>query len=273
MINYSFFPADARLSEYIFSYGMMEVNDDLTSPLLSPPNGLTGFVIRTTLSKSDVVAKDFEGNLIAFQPSYVIGQTSYPITGYVIGSLKCFFVFFQPLGLYQLFGTKMSDLTNKSIDLFDFLGQETAQNLIEKLFVNDSIESQTTVMNHFFLNQKNIYNDCLVLKKALELIRVKQGNVTVKEIEETCKINRRSLERYFQDKIGLTPKIYIQVYRFKCTMNYLQQNPQTTWSELSNELAFFDQAHMIRYFKKYIKVSPNNMVSLDVDFMNYFLRH
>jgi hypothetical protein len=112
----------------------------------------------------------------------VIGQTSYPITGYVVGSLKCFFVFFQPLGLYQLFGTKMSDLTNKSLDLFDFLGQETAQNLIEKLLVNDSIENQTTVMNDFFLNQKNIYNDCLVLKKALELIHAKKGEVTVKEI-------------------------------------------------------------------------------------------
>lgn len=273
MINYSFFPADARLSEYIFSYGMMEVKDDLTSPLLSPPNGLTGFVIRTTQSKSDVVAKDFEGKPIAFQPSYVIGQTSYPITGYVVGSLKCFFVFFQPLGLYQLFGTKMSDLTNKSVDLFDFLGQEMTQNLVGKLLAKDCIENQITVINDFFLNQKNIYNDCLVLKKALELIHSTQGNVSVKMIEETCKINRRSLERYFHDKIGLTPKIYIQVYRFKCAMNYLQQNPQTTWTELSNKLAFFDQAHMIRYFKKYIKVSANNMVSLDVDFMNYFLRH
>lgn len=100
-----------------------------------------------------------------------------------------------------------------------------------------------------------------------------QGNISVKKISEIAKINRRSLERQFQDKIGLTPKVFAQVYRFKCTMNFLEQNPGITWTELSNSIDYFDQAHMIRYFKKYIKVSPNNLATIDLDVINYLLHH
>ncbi|MBC7628435.1 DUF6597 domain-containing transcriptional factor, partial [Ferruginibacter sp.] len=121
MIQYTFFPTDARLSEYLFSYGTMEIPADTTSPLLSPPNGLTGFLIRVKEDKNAlVVGKDFEGKPIAHQPNYVIGQTTSPITGHGVGHITFLVVFFQPLGMYQLFGCNMASLTNKSVDLTDF---------------------------------------------------------------------------------------------------------------------------------------------------------
>ena len=274
MIQYSFFPADNRLSEYIFSYGLMEIAEGLTVPLLSPPNGLSGFLIRIKSDKNgEVIGKDIEGNPIAYQPSYVIGQTTFPITGYAKGQLSFLVVFFQPLGLNQLFGCNMQPLANKSVDLMVFLGATKAQQLVDELKTKNSIAAQLDILNDFFLQQIPANEDTVILKKSLELIQQAKGNITIKKIEDSLSINRRTLERQFQQKIGISPKVYAQVLRFKFAMNYLEANPTATWTELTYNSGFFDQAHMIRYFKEYLKVSPNNLVQLDVNFINYLLKH
>ena len=270
MITYSFYPTDPRLSDYIFSYGIMEIDGDYNQ-LVSVPNGYANFLITIKQDHADLKTTGINNIPIEHLNAFVIGQTTRPISGHMYGMLKYLIVFFEPLGLYQLFGCKMSDLTDKSENIFDFLGQEAAQSLIDKLLADDAIESQVAVLNDFFLQKAPIFNDCLMLKKALKLIHAANGNISVKALEAACKINCRSLERYFKHKIGLTPKAYAQLYRFKYAMNYLKQNPQITWAELSSNSHYFDQAHMIRHFKKYVHVTPENLVTLDIDFINYFL--
>ncbi len=273
MIQYSFFPTDTRLSEYIYSYGMIEVPKGNTEPLMSPPNGLTGFLIRV---KSDedarLVATIDNDNPIGHQPSYVIGQITYPIHGYAVGLLTFLVVFFQPLGMYQLFGGNMNRLANKSVDLFDFLGDEKAAELMQKLQAKDDTDSRVDILNKFFLQQK-VTDNCDNEKKVLDIIHKAQGNIRIKEMEEALSISRRTLERYFKEKIGISPKVYAQIFRFKCAMQYLEANPNTTWTELTYGNGFFDQSHMIRYFKEYLKVSPNNLVNVDMNLVSYLLRN
>ncbi len=273
MIQYTFFPTDTRLSEYIFSYGMIEVPQGNTEPLMSPPNGLTGFLIRI---KSDADARleatINNNNPIGHQPSYVIGQITYPINGFATGPLTFMVVFFQPLGMYQLFGGNMNRLANTSMDLFDFLGKEKAAALMKELLATDDTNYQVDVLNNFFLQQKVIDN-CDNEKKVLQIIHEAQGNITIKKIEKSLSISRRTLERYFQEKIGISPKVYAQIFRFKSAVQYLEANPSTTWAELTYDNGFFDQSHMIRYFKEYLQVSPNNLVKVDMNLVNYLLRN
>ncbi len=183
MIQYSFYPADKGLNDFIFSYGVMELAAGLTAPLVSPPNGLTGFLIRVKSDETALVnGKDFEGNPIAYQPNYAIGQTTHPISGYATGQITLLVVFFQPLGMYQLFGYNMAALCNKSVDLVQLLGHATGNALVQELRMADSIENQTAILNRFFLQQKPIDKDCDMLKKALDTIHAAEGNMDVKTL-------------------------------------------------------------------------------------------
>ncbi|MEB0260297.1 MULTISPECIES: AraC family transcriptional regulator [unclassified Mucilaginibacter] len=252
----------------------MELPAGATAPLISPPNGLTGFLIRVKCDKDGVVVgKDFKGNPIAHQPSYAIGQTTYPITGHAVGQLTFLVVFFQPMGMYQLFGYNTDAITNKSVDLLDFLGQKIGERLIAELVLADDREQQLEILNSFFLNRIPIEDNCGDLKKVLVLIHESQGGISIIKIADSSGINRRTLERHFHKRVGISPKVYVQIIRFKNAMNYLQANPNITWTELTYNNGFFDQAHMIRYFKEYLKVSPNNLVKIDLDFINYLLKH
>jgi AraC-like DNA-binding protein len=267
------FPVDDRLSDFIVSYGLISFNEPELTQVISSPNGLTGFLI--CISKShdfEISPLNFEGNPIAHQPYYVIGQTTLPIVGHIKGQAKYLVVFFQPLGLYQLFGGDVSLLTNKSQHLCEFLGDEIFENLYQKIISKDDINLQIEFLNKFFMNQVSDYDNFSVLNNALNLIYQANGNISVAELARKCKVNRRMLERQFKIKVGVSPKIYAQIFRFKFMMNYLSQNPNTSWADLSEIVGYYDQSHLIRYFKEYLNISPNNLVTLDVQFINFILR-
>jgi AraC-like DNA-binding protein len=273
MQNLSHFPVDDRLSDFIVSYGVISFNAKEFTPLITSPNGFTGFLIK--MSSSDDFESspvDFQGNPIAHQPHYVIGQTTFPIVGTLKGQTEYLVVFFQPLGLYQLFGGDMSLLTNKAKHLSDFLGKEIFENLFQNIISKNDIILQIEILNQFFLNQERVYDNYSVVNNALNLIFEAKGNISVAELARKCKVNRRMLERQFKVKIGISPKTFAQIFRFKFMMNYLSQNPNTSWADLSEIVGYYDQSHLIRYFKDYLKISPNNLVTLDVEFINFFLR-
>ncbi len=108
--------------------------------------------------------------------------------------------------------------------------------------------------------------------KALEYIHENKGNVSVKDIEANCYITPRSLERHFRVCVGLSPKEYAKIFRFKCLVNYINQNPGLTWNTLCEQNGYYDQSHLTRYFTRYLKMKPNEMVNLDMDFINYLLQ-
>lgn len=105
------------------------------------------------------------------------------------------------------------------------------------------------------------------------MIQKANGNISITSIETVLNINKRTLERHFKTKIGISPKVYAQIIRFKSAMNYLQANPNTTWVDLTYNFGYYDQPHMTKYFKDCLNVSPNNIINLDMPFINFLLTH
>jgi len=260
-----------KLQDYIASYGILEIPEGVSEPYFSPPLGLSGFIIESINTHNKVVSK-LEGEDFFTENAVVTGQVTYPVYGQLIGHVKTIMVFFRPLGMYQLFGTNMGTLKNKSMTLVDFLGKRKADKLLSKIKEDQNSEHQIQVLNDFFLGLNTIRKDIDNIKRVLEYIDINQGGISIKEIEQNCHCHRKTLERHFKKMIGLSPKVYTQIYQFKCLINILQTQPQITWSQLADQAGYYDQSHMSRYVKEYLKVSPNSMVELDMDFINYLLR-
>lgn len=265
----NYFP-DPELADRILSYAITEEAEGITKPFLSPPLGLSGFIIQLKNSTGTSAAR-VNGIDFLVHKAAATGQVTAAVTGYYTGRIKVLMVFFHPLGMYQLFGTNMRTLTNTSMHLLEFLGQEKGESLLNKLYATDDNNALISILNDFFKAQQPLLNNTVKIKEVLDFIHRHNGNVSIREIEERCYVHRKSIERHFQSKIGLSPKTYASIYRFKCLMNYLQQHPEITWLELSNLTGYYDQPHMVRYFKEYLNVSPNQLVTLDIGLINYLL--
>ncbi|MBI1752299.1 MAG: AraC family transcriptional regulator [Acidobacteria bacterium] len=66
----------------------------------------------------------------------------------------------------------------------------------------------------------------------------------------------RSLQRLFSDQVGVSPKWVIQRYRLHEAMERLETDPSVDLPALALALGYFDQAHFIRAFKRFLGRTP-----------------
>lgn len=262
-----FYPSES-LAAFIAFYGVIDVDEGFDEHYCSPPLGLCGFHFNF---EGENNAK-LNGEVFLKGRYCASGQITSPMIGSISGKTRSFLVFIQPCGLYQLFGSDMSLLTNKSIPLKEFLGEEEWHELFEKLVAAETNVAMVNVMNDYFLSQRPVFEIAPKVVKALDYIHANKGNVSVKEIEANCYITARSLERHFKLYIGLSPKEYVKIFHFKCLVNFISQNPGLSWDVLCEQNGYYDQSHLTRYFTRYMKMKPGEMVKLDKDFINYLLQ-
>lgn len=264
MRPYHFNPPET-LAPYIASYGIWDVDEGFSESYVLPPLGLCGFMF----CLDDFTHARLNGNLDIKGRYWATGQRTAPMTGDVIGRNRILMAFLHPCTIYQLFGIDMSLLTNTAMPLTELLGEEKCRKLIEKLNNASGNKKMIETMNEFFLSQLPAFEITPIVANALDYIHQNKGNVSVKEIETNCFTTARSLERHFKMYIGLGPKEYIMIYRFKCLVNFISQNPGVTWAALCEQNGYYDQSHLARYFSRYLKVTPGDIVNLDKDFSRY----
>ncbi|MDX1544889.1 MAG: helix-turn-helix domain-containing protein [Christiangramia sp.] len=266
------FIPSTELQEFIASYGILEIPEGQTETYFSPPLAMSGFIINIAKNKGRVIARIEDRDFFTANAA-AMGQVTAPVYGELIGEVKSIMVFFKPMGMHRLFANDLSQLTNGSKSLSEFLGPEEADLLWKNLKAQPDNLQQINILNDFFRKHITHREVDKKLEKVLDYIHKKNGNVKISEVLENSYYPRKTLERHFRKKIGLSPKVYIQIYRFKCLINFLEQNPEITWSQLANQSGYFDQSHMSRYIKEYLQVSPNSIVTLDMDYINYLLKH
>lgn len=258
------------LQKYIACYGVIEIPEGVRETYFSPPIGLSGIILQTINTHNLMVAKIDEKDFFT-DVAVVTGQVTRPVHGELIGRMKTLLVFFHPLGIYQLFGIDMSTLTDTSMTLQEFIGVERCDKLMHALKIDQDTKRQIEVLNHFFMDIIPEEEDTSKLEKVLGFIHENQGGVNVQELEQNGFYHRKTLERHFKKMVGLSPKVYAQIYRFKSLVQLIESHPEITWSQLADQAGYYDQSHMSRYVKEYLQVSPNSMVQLDMEMINYLL--
>jgi AraC-like DNA-binding protein len=98
------------------------------------------------------------------------------------------------------------------------------------------------------------------LGKAMALIFDNAGSVRIAELAIAAGTTERALSRLFTDRVGLSPKRFACVVRFQHVLRRLEGRPD--WAQLALELGYFDQAHMIREFKRLFGCTPGDAVAL-----------
>lgn len=260
----------AELQEFIASYGVLEIPQGKTEPYFSPPLALSGFIINLAGDRGKVTSR-IAGKDFFAENAIATGQVTAPVYGEMKGEVKSLLIFFKPSGMHRLFKNDLSELTNSSKTLSQLLGKEEADNLWEDLTRNSDNEKQIEVLNKFFRKRIPAEEDPDDFEAVLNYIHEKKGCASISDLEQKVPFTRKTLERHFQKKVGLSPKVYSQIYQFKCLINFLQHHPGITWTQLANHSGYFDQSHMSRYVREYLQVSPNSMVKLDMKLINYLL--
>lgn len=197
--------------------------------------------------------------------AYLMGMNDQIIGEVVKGYYHIIFVGLSPLGLYHLIKRETHDLINAATPL-EYLLPSVSQ-LMEQLIEVEGFEKRIELIEPFLIKAftQSKYTTAGDMDLALHLINEKKGNIGIKQIAESCRISKRTLERKFIEQLGFSPKEYARLTRFKNVMHYLMVQPKMSWAELAYYFGYADQSHLYKDFQYFATNSPERFMENDFE--------
>lgn len=88
------------------------------------------------------------------------------------------------------------------------------------------------------------------------VLRLYDGSARIASLAAEVALSERQFQRVFRYRVGLTPKQYARIRRFRGTLaNILCAEPHT-WGRVATDCGFADQAHLTREFTAFFGAPP-----------------
>ncbi|MET3981944.1 AraC-like DNA-binding protein, partial [Mucilaginibacter sp. UYP25] len=188
----------------------------------------------------------YNNNNYIFELNKSIKYQSELREGYIIFSIS-----FRLPALEYLLDIKVSSLLNTALVLpVDFWG-------LSRHDLNSFDTICKRVSDHLIsLIKPHIDNRKIDL---FRLIYSSGGTLTVKELSRQVNWSSRQINRYFNDRFGISLKSYCKIIRFKSSFR------QIRLGKLYPESNFTDQAHFIKDVRKFSGVPPGELAKNEND--------
>lgn len=170
---------------------------------------------------------------------------------------KVFGIKFKPGGFYPFIKKNVSTLTNKIINISDLFDVDS-KSLEESVLLPDEDENMIKAAENFLFKiipekDKNV----LLINNIVEQIISNREITKVEDLVDQININKRTLQRLFNQYVGVTPKWVIKRYRLHEAVEKLAGKKNIDWAKFALSLGYFDQAHFIKDFKSIIGITPS----------------
>ncbi|WP_431243177.1 helix-turn-helix domain-containing protein [Flavobacterium sp. P21] len=113
-------------------------------------------------------------------------------------------------------------------------------------------------VNYYFEELNNSKLNQNTIEKICEIIRIQEEEISVSEIAKKLNSSQRLLQIKFKATTGLTIKKYIQILKFRKSVDQMinADLEKMSLTDIALYNKYFDQSHFIRKFKDVTKASP-----------------
>ncbi|MCC9070399.1 AraC family transcriptional regulator [Flavobacterium sp. F-65] len=163
---------------------------------------------------------------------------------------------FKPLGVNAFLENNLNFYNDKSFTYFNPFSDFTAS--MTEIMNTALGEEKIKKLEQYLISKFNGFSHPF-LGSILTDMQHTEGNYTIKDLADKYKISRKTLCKHFEIHIGKTPSELRKIIRFRQTMHQ-QMNISTknNLSDVTYQLDFFDQSHLIKDFKSITGFTPKN---------------
>lgn len=242
-----------RSSAYVKLYWEMAHNRDeiVAGPEPVLPDGCVEIVFDL---KDRFLTYSNDNTTIEQPRSMVAGQLTSRILIGPSGDTEMFGIRLQPHAAFSILGIAMNEIRDRIVDLVDVTTAGVESTIFDRLSAASSFEERISIFEAVFIPLESVFTDSQ-LAECLTLIIGSDGAVQVSKCAERLGWSERRLERVFQEQIGIGPKLYSRIIRFKSFLSAVESGRP---SLLDRALAagYHDQSHMIRDFRHFSGMTP-----------------
>jgi len=93
--------------------------------------------------------------------------------------------------------------------------------------------------------------------------------LSIEELMFKTEYSQKHTTKMFKDQVGLTPKAFMNIVRFRKTIQEIGTGKPIQWSRLAADCGYYDQAYFIHDFKHFSGFTPIQYQKQSYEFLNY----
>ena len=262
-----FFPCSI-LSPFVECYFIWDSEGSVETTMVieSPPNGFCSIVFNYA-DPYYLQNKKYERLAVPMQ--FISGQSIYSYKLFLEGEIGVAGIVFKPAALATIFHLPIYEYTEERIDLYKVFKKSIVDKYANEIKIS-SEEQKVHLLEEFLMQQYRIQKpEPDYIDQAANFIVEHNGLLQVSDLLKDSCMSRRSFERKFFQKVGLSPKYYARVRRIGYLLSFVAGKRTADWPKILSECEFYDQAHFIKDFKEFTGRSPQQYLKQNTELANY----
>ena len=164
-------------------------------------------------------------------------------------------VVFKPGAAAPFFRERMDLLCNDHVDL-DALARGDARSLRQRLLDAGSAASRLRQLHAWLLRQTGDARPHAAVAHALRMIDHGPCLQRIGAIAAHCRLSPRRFGTVFREQVGMSPKRYARLQRFRGLVAGAARGPAVDWAGLAADCGFHDQPHLVHEFRAFSGLTP-----------------
>jgi AraC-like DNA-binding protein len=251
-MEFRMFPPVKNLQPFIQGYLEADFtrNSEIGEHTLFP-NGFSGMFFNFGNKGKLVLSEEYETPDVS-----VFGQIDRHFTIMHQPGFYSLGVLMKPTALASLLQINMAEITNRAFD--GRLVRNDLRELHEKVEAAPSTRAKIECLENYFTGKfKSITHYQSISDYALHLIH-QQEATSIERLTTELKVSQRFLEKDFKNRVGLSPKTYSMIIRFKRIEAQLKKQSAIAWNRMDFAHEYYDQNHFIKDFKRFTGHTPSD---------------
>lgn len=248
-------PPSPPLARYVESIWYARGQIDYPSERIAPTGStVAGVVLGSPIRQ---VPSDGRGEPFLAEAGFLIGPHDRPIINAPTAETYCLGIVTTPVGCHAVFGVEPSAIRGRVVDLAT--AWPPAAELRTRLLAMAPPLSHTmlalvdqTLVAHLRPDVPGL-DRCERAVAALEADPVR----SIADLAAELGVTHGHIDRLFTRVVGVGPRTLARTLRVRRLLERISVYGRVAWTELAAELGWFDQAHLIRDFKRHTGVTPS----------------
>jgi AraC-like DNA-binding protein len=201
---------------------------------------------------------------------FIAGQSIYSYKLFLHGAIGAAGIVFKPAALATIFQLSMYEYTEERVDLYQVFKKEEIDKYSAAIKNTSEAKQRVQLLEEFILQEYELRKpEPDYIDEAASLIVEKNGMLQVNDLLQNSFMSRRTFERKFFQKVGLSPKYYARIRRIGFLCNLIAGKKKVDWPQVFYECEFYDQAHFIKDFLAFTGRTPQQYLKENAELANY----
>lgn len=166
---------------------------------------------------------------------------------------------FKPHGLKAFMKVHCSELFNSEcVDIEALFGEQRIREIREQLLAAPSDQLKVDILEQFLLSEY-LQEDDHLLAALVETINRNPNRTRISQLAVQSGCTERTIHRLFAKHIGIPPKEYVSLMRFRNLVREMGQRSDAFVS-VALDSGYFDQSHCIKDFRAFTGMTPTMFI-------------